>query len=91
VRLQQKFKQQNFKILTVNVGEPKAKIIKFTKKIPLDLPILLDEDGIAVKNWGVYAYPSNFLIDKNGVIRYGYRGALEWDKQSVVETIKTLL
>jgi peroxiredoxin len=37
------------------------------------------------------AYPSNFLIDKKGVIRYGYRGALEWDKQSVVNTINSLL
>ena len=91
VRLQEKFKGQNFKIITINIGESKERIVKFVKKVGLTLPVLFDPDGEATKDWGVYAYPSNFLIDKQGVIRYGYRGALEWDKQSVVETIKTLL
>jgi peroxiredoxin len=59
--------------------------------VELSLPVLLDNNGKIAKDWGVYAYPSNFLIDKKGVIRYGYRGALEWDKQSVVNTINSLL
>jgi peroxiredoxin len=52
---------------------------------------MLDTDGQAVKDWGVYAYPSNFVLDKDGVIRYAYRGALEWDAPKIVNTIKTLL
>ncbi|WXU00243.1 MAG: Thiol-disulfide oxidoreductase ResA [Catillopecten margaritatus gill symbiont] len=91
VRLQQKFNQKDFKIITINVAEPKNKIDKFIKKVGLTLPILLDDNGQAVKDWGVYAYPSNFLIDKNGTIRYGYRGALEWDEQGVVDIIQSLL
>ncbi len=61
------------------------------QKVKFDLPIMLDSSGDAVKDWGVYAYPSNFLLDKNGVTRYSYRGALEWDADSVVNTIKSLL
>ncbi|CAB9540447.1 hypothetical protein [uncultured Gammaproteobacteria bacterium] len=91
VRLQKKFKGQNFKIITINIGDSKDRIIKFAKKVELSLPVLLDNNGKIAKDWGVYAYPSNFLIDKKGVIRYGYRGALEWDKQSVVNTINSLL
>jgi thiol-disulfide isomerase/thioredoxin len=91
VRLQKKFKGQDFKIITINIGESKDRIVKFVKKVGLSLPVLLDNDGKATKDWGVYAYPSNFLIDREGVIRYGYRGALEWDGQSIVDTIKTLL
>ena len=51
----------------------------------------MDVDGKAVRDWGVYAYPSNFVLDKNGVIRYAYRGALEWDSQLIIDTIKELL
>ncbi len=91
VRLQQKFNSKYFKIITINVGESQHKITKFVKKIGLTLPILLDESGQAVKEWGVYAYPSNFLIDKEGVIRYGYRGALEWDDQNIINTVQSLL
>ncbi len=32
VRLQEKFKGQYFKIITINIGEPKDRIIKFVKK-----------------------------------------------------------
>ncbi len=91
VRLSEKFSKNEFEIITVNVGESINEITEFKKKVGFELLILLDSSGEAVKDWGVYAYPSNFLLDKNGVIRYGYRGALEWDSPSVVNTIKDLL
>ncbi len=91
VRLGEQLKTQNFKIITVNVGESASEINEFKKRIKFDLPILLDDSGQAVQDWGVYAYPSNFLLDQNGIIRYTYRGALEWDEPSIVNTIKTLL
>ncbi|WP_428087634.1 TlpA disulfide reductase family protein [Candidatus Thioglobus sp.] len=90
VRLNNKLAQKNFKIITINVGESKQQIEAFMKKVTFDLPILLDESGVAVKDWGVYAYPSNFLLDADGIIRYGYRGALEWDSPAIIKTINTL-
>jgi len=91
IRLQQQFKDQSFQIITINIGESKKDMADFLKKVKLELPIMLDTDGQAVKDWGVYAYPSNFVLDKDGVIRYAYRGALEWDAPKIVNTIKTLL
>ena len=91
VRLQNHFNHDDFKIVAINIGESKEQISEFIKKLKFDLPILFDNSGDAVKEWGVYAYPSNFVLDKNGVIRYTYRGALEWDSQSIINTIKTLL
>lgn len=90
VRLESLLKDQPFKIITINVGETKKEIDVFMKKVKFDLLILLDGSGKAVKDWGVYAYPSNFILDKNGIIRYTYRGALEWDSKAIVNTIKTL-
>lgn len=91
IRLQDKFQQSDFKIVTINIGEPKKEIETFAKKFNLKLPIMMDVDGKTVRDWGVYAYPSNFVLDKNGVIRYAYRGALEWDSQLIIDTIKELL
>ena len=90
MRLQSLLSHQPFKIVTVNVGESQQAIANFMKQVKFDLPIMLDTDGKAVTDWGVYAYPSNFLLDKQGVIQYGYRGALEWDAESVIKTINTL-
>lgn len=91
VRLKNNLSQQDFQIITVNVGESKQQIKDFMKKITFDFPILLDDSGVAVKNWGVYAYPSNFLLNRNGKIQYTYRGALEWDSPSILRTISGLL
>jgi len=91
MRLQQTFKNHSFQIVTINVGESKKDMVDFLKKVKLELPIMLDIDGQAVKDWDVYAYPSNFVLDKDGVIRYAYHGALEWDSEAIINTIKTLL
>lgn len=90
-RLQSKMTGKPFKIVAINIGEPEAVIEDFLKKVPVDFDILLDSDGSAVRNWKVYAYPSNFIIDKSGVIQYAYRGALEWDAEPVVQKINGLL
>ena len=90
VRLGDKLKQQDFQIITVNVGESAREISDFKKRVKFDLPILLDDEGKAVQDWGVYAYPSNFILDKNAIIRYTFRGALEWDSPAIIKTIKKL-
>ncbi len=92
-RLVKKLEGEDFALLTVDIKEPQEKILGFFKehKIEHNFPVLMDIDGNASKQWKVYAYPSNYLLDKNGKIRYGYRGALEWDKEDVVKTIRSLL
>ena len=91
IRLKNKLDRQNFQIITINVGESKQTIEDFMKRVKFNLPILLDDSGVAVRDWGVYAYPSSFLLDKNGSIRYAYRGALEWDTPGIIKTISQLL
>ena len=91
VRLYERLSNEPFDILTVNIGEDKKSINEFLNKIKFDLPILLDTNGVAVRDWKVYAYPSNFVLDKQGKIRYAYRGALEWDSDNIVKEFEDLL
>ncbi|MEJ2360715.1 MAG: DsbE family thiol:disulfide interchange protein [Gammaproteobacteria bacterium] len=42
---------------------------------PYDM-ILIDKDGKTSINWGVYAVPESFIIDKKGIIRYKVIGAI---------------
>jgi thiol-disulfide isomerase/thioredoxin len=91
MRLKNKVNNDNFEILTVNIGESKNKIMSFKKKVKFDLETLLDTDGKYANLWNIYAYPSNYIWDKNLVVRYGYRGALEWDRDDIVKTINELL
>lgn len=90
-RLVDKMKGKPFEVVAVNIGEDPETIREFVRSIPVNFQILLDQQGNAVRDWQVYAYPSNYLLDKQGMIRFAYRGALEWDAPEIVSTIETLL
>jgi thiol-disulfide isomerase/thioredoxin len=95
-RLQDKFADQPFETLAVNMGEDKATINDFLespmmKATPLSFAILLDADGDVLKSWKIFAFPTTFLIDKEGNITHGLFGGLEWDSPEAVAVVEELL
>lgn len=93
MRLTDHFEGRPFRVLAVNISESKAHVAEFfdMQDITPNFQVLYDVDGNAAKAWRVYAVPSTYLLDRQKVIRYGYRGALKWDKESVVERVQGLL
>jgi thiol-disulfide isomerase/thioredoxin len=90
-RLAEKFEDSAFAIVTVNVGEDRARIARFLKQVPVELPLLMDYDASTAKDWMIYVYPSSYLVDHQGKIRYAFLGALEWDSTENIEIIQSLL
>ncbi len=90
-RLRAKIPDEDFEIITVNVGEDKKRIDKFMEKVGIDLPLLLDLESQSARDWQVYVYPSNYLVDRSGNVRFAYLGALEWDSQENIEVIESVL
>ena len=89
VKLKEKYKD-NLEILAINVREDKATIEKFTNSMNINFPLLQDLDSSAVENWKVYVYPSNFLIDNTGKLRFAATGAMDWQERKREELIETL-
>jgi peroxiredoxin len=89
--LKTQLKGQDFEILAANLAEDKAAINAFVKSHPVNFPILLDPKGSAVKEWKVFAYPSSYLIDKKGQIRYALFGGYEWTSPAAMHAIEQLL
>ncbi len=90
-RLAVRFEDSAFAIVTVNVGEDRARIARFLQQVPVELPLLMDYDASIAKDWMIYVYPSSYLVDHQGKIRYAYLGALEWDSTENIEIIQSLL
>lgn len=94
-RLVTRLKAKPFRVVAINIGETEEAINAFLLElgetgVQLNFPVVLDAKGKAVRDWKVYAYPSNYLLDKDGKIRYAYRGALKWDSPDIVKVIESL-
>jgi hypothetical protein len=91
-QLQQHFKDRPFAILTIDVGEPETLIRAFLEKVGAnDLTVLLDTQATSHKAWKIYVFPTNFLLDKQGRIRYAAVGALDWEDPEIIQIIDQLL
>lgn len=89
-RLQQAFSPDEFLVLSVDVGESPERVQAFLQKVPAEFPVLLDPAGQSVHPWKVQAFPTSYLVDRQGRIRYGYFGALEWDDPEIIQLIHGL-
>jgi peroxiredoxin len=70
----------------------------FLQKHPISWPFLLDEDRTVTKSYGLHnalsldalniAHPATLVIDRNGVVRYIYRGAGQHDRVPIHEVLQ---
>ena len=91
-RLQKYFSAKDFVILGVNMAEDRKTVEHFLKtKVDISFPILFDDKGDALKRWGVFAFPTSYVIDKAGNIRYALFGGVDWDTKDIKNKIGGLI
>jgi thiol-disulfide isomerase/thioredoxin len=89
-RLANAYDAKEFAIVSVNFKEDPVHVRAFMDKVAVDFPVLLDEDGTTSTRWGVSAFPSSFILDRQGRIRYSVNTAIEWDTAEVRTVIDRL-
>lgn len=101
--LYDKYKDQDVVILAVNPtsvelrggtdsNKAENQVKKFIKERGYTSPVLLDKDD---KAWSIYqqrGIPANYVIDKKGIIRYGFSGAFQSKEQMemLIENIRAI-
>jgi thiol-disulfide isomerase/thioredoxin len=80
-----------FEIVAVNHQEGEARIRGFLKKVPLDFPIVRDTDGGVTRAWQARIFPSSYLVDADGKIRYVMAGSTDWVAPATVQRIEALM
>lgn len=91
-RLSKKMQNDPFVILGVNIAEQKPVVEAFLQnKVHVDFPILLDRDGSVMRQWNVMAFPTSFVIDKQGRIRYALFGSIDWNTPDIMNKIRLLV
>lgn len=73
---------------------------KYLSQHPISFPFLLDEDCSVTKAYGLYhtlghdafriAHPATLIVDRNGKVRYIYRGDNQTDRAPLEEVFDAL-
>jgi len=82
---QEKYKDAKLTIIGVHSPETKAekeveRVKAKAKANGLKFPIVIDNDLAIWKEWRVRYWPSIFLVDKQGKVRYYWEGELHLDE-----------
>ena len=64
---------------------------KFIQKLDLKLPVLLDKHGTISKRYNVTGLPCQYVIDREGFVRFRYLGCNEEVKAKLEEHLRALL
>jgi len=89
--LRQSMRGKSFELVSINYAENVDTIKEFMKMVEVDFPVLLDEEGLESAKWKVIAFPSTFVIGKDGLIYYGVNAGIEWDTPEVLTVINQML
>jgi thiol-disulfide isomerase/thioredoxin len=89
--LAQRIGPEKLAVLAVNFKESGATAQRYADRAGLQLPILLDPDGLLARQWGVTVFPSTVLIAADGHVRGVLRGELDWSGQEATRLVTPLL
>lgn len=82
---------ERFEVLGVNYQEGLARINAFVQKTGVTFPIVRDTDGAIARAWSARVFPSSYILDRAGQIRYLLVGEADWTSPAIVSTIRSLL
>jgi thiol-disulfide isomerase/thioredoxin len=89
--LYQELKDEGLEILAVDVQEGKKDVTDFIASYKLTFPAVLDPAGNIAAIYGIEAFPTTYIIDRNGNIITRVVGAVNWTTPELVNAFRTLL
>lgn len=89
--LYDKYRDQDFEVIAINVDDPIEDGLDFLLDTPLDYLIAADTENDVLSEFGVTGMPTSFLIDKDGTIRMIHMGFRTNDIEIIEAAVVELL
>ena len=83
-------KEKQVAMLAVDVGESEETVFSFLGLVPVEFPLLLDQDSKVTTSWPVKGLPTTYVVDPQGRLAYRAIGGREWDDPELLETVRQL-
>jgi len=89
--LHKKYAPLGFTVWGVNVEEQLDGARGFLGNVPVDFPILLDNENKVSKQYKVVAMPTTVVVDRDGNMRYLHEGYKPGDEKKYRKMVKKLV
>ena len=90
-RLRQRHADQGFEVIGISVDEDPKAAVQFANDYAIEFPLVRDADRSVANLYHVAGYPSHYLVDRRGKVRFSALGFNEADALAVTQEIVTLL
>ncbi|MGB7601447.1 MAG: TlpA disulfide reductase family protein [Candidatus Sulfotelmatobacter sp.] len=90
VQMQQRMKAKGVTVLAVSVDVDQSNYQRFLRDHNVDLLSVRDADQKSNALYGTFKFPETYIIDRNGVVRRKFIGAVDWTEPDVIEYLSKL-
>jgi peroxiredoxin len=90
VRMQQRMKTKGVTVLAVSVDVDDSNYRRFVKDHSVNLLTVLDPDQKSNVLYGTSKFPETYIIDRNGVMRRKFIGAVDWTEPEIIDYLGKL-
>jgi len=90
VELQQRLKDKGVIVLAVSLDADEAAYHKFLKDHGVNLITVRDPDLKSSNLYGTFKYPETYIIDRSGILRRKFIGAVNWNDPEVMSFLEKL-
>jgi cytochrome c biogenesis protein CcmG, thiol:disulfide interchange protein DsbE len=90
VEMQQRMKLKGVTVLAVSVDVDESNYRRFLQEHNVDLLAVRDAGQKSNALYGTFKFPETYVIDRNGVVRRKFIGAVDWTEPDVIEYLGKL-
>jgi cytochrome c biogenesis protein CcmG/thiol:disulfide interchange protein DsbE len=85
VEMQQRMKSKGVTVLAVSVDANGNDYRRFLRDHNVNLLSVRDADQKSNELYGTFKFPETYIIDRNGVVRRKFIGAVDWTEPEVID------
>jgi peroxiredoxin len=90
VQMQERMKAKGITVLAVSVDVDDSNYRRFVRDHSVNLLTVRDADQKSNALYGTFKFPETYVIDRNGVVRRKFIGAVDWTEPDVIEYLGKL-
>jgi len=90
VRMQQRMQSKAVTVLAVSVDVDESNYRRFLKDHNVNLLTVRDPDQKTNRLYGTFKFPETYIIDRSGVVRRKFIGAVDWTEPDVIDFLGKL-